>query len=131
MDRDGAIKLLQAADEANVQRYLMISAVGANNPPSDDEVFSVYLRAKGDADAAVMASDRDWTIVRPGTLTNDAETGRVRIEAAPFSGRIPRADVAAVLDELLHSDHASRRLLYLNGGRRPVVDAVAAFLEHD
>jgi hypothetical protein len=55
----------------------------------------------------------------------------VRIEAAPFSGRIPRADVAAVLDELLHSDRASRRLLYLNGGRQPVVDAVAAFLEHD
>ena len=130
MDRDGAIKLLDAANEANVPRYLMISALGASNPPAGDEVFSVYLRAKAEADAAVMASDRDWTILRPGTLTNDPGTGLVRIATAPFDGQIPRADVALVLDELVHAGRASRRVLYLNGGREPVGDAIAAVSEH-
>src|SRR5213592_1237730 len=69
MDRDGAIKLLDAATTAGVQRFQIISAVGAENPPDGDDAFGVYLRAKAEADEAVQASDRDWTIVRPGRLT--------------------------------------------------------------
>jgi uncharacterized protein YbjT (DUF2867 family) len=53
MDRDGAVKLLDAAASSGVPRYLMVSAVGAENPPDGDDVFSVYLRAKAHADAAV------------------------------------------------------------------------------
>ena len=71
MDRDGAIKLLNAT-AADEPHYVMLSAIGAENPPDGDDVFSVYLRAKADADAAVTASDRDWTIVRPGRLTDDS-----------------------------------------------------------
>ena len=66
MDRDGAIKLLNAT-EAAAARYLVVSSVGAESPPSGDGVFEVYLRAKAEADAAVMATDRSWVIVRPGT----------------------------------------------------------------
>ncbi len=119
MDRDGAIKLLEAT-EKDSQRYVMVSAVGAEDPPSGDDVFSVYLRAKAEADAAVGASDRDWTIVRPGRLTDDPGTGRVRLQSTPFRGEIPRDDVAAVLDLVLHERRANHQILYVNGGSDPV-----------
>jgi uncharacterized protein YbjT (DUF2867 family) len=126
VDRDGAIKLLQAALAADVPRYAMISSVGAENPPDDDEVFSVYLRAKAQADAALQASDLDWTIVRPGRLTDEPGTGRVRIDLEPFRGEVPRADVAAVLDELLKRATAVRRILYVNSGDTDLAQALDA-----
>jgi uncharacterized protein YbjT (DUF2867 family) len=124
MDRDGAIKLLEASRQVGASRYLIVSAVGAENPPDDEQVFSVYLRAKAEADQAVMASDREWTIVRPGGLTDDPGTGCVQLEADPFRGQIPRDDVATVLARLLDDPRASRRLLYLNGGETPIDEAV-------
>ena len=128
MDRDGAIRLLDAATTAGVQRFQIISSVGAENPPDGDDAFGVYLRAKADADEAVQASDRDWTIVRPGRLTEDQGTGRVRIESSPFRGQIPRDDVASVLARLLRDSRSSRRLLYVNGGEQPVEGALEAVL---
>jgi nucleoside-diphosphate-sugar epimerase len=125
MDRDGAIKLLEASAESSA-RYVMVSSIGAEHPPSGDDVFSVYLRAKAQADAAVMASDRDWTIVRPGALTDGPGTGRVRIDAEPFRGQVPRDDVAAVLALILHDSRASRRVLYVNGGDDPIEEALQA-----
>ena len=126
LDRDGAIKFLQAATEAGVPRFVVISSTGAEAPPPGDDVFSVYLRAKADADQAVQASDLQWTIVRPGRLTDDPGTGRVRIESAPFRGRVPvpRDDVAAVLARLLPGDRFSRRVLYVNGGEDPIEHAL-------
>jgi uncharacterized protein YbjT (DUF2867 family) len=126
VDRDGAIKLLQAAVAADVPRYTMISSVGAENPPDGDEVFSVYLRAKAQADAALQASDLKWTIVRPGRLTDEPGTGRVRIDLEPFRGEVPRADVAAVLDELLERATAVRRILYVNAGDTDLAQALDA-----
>ena len=76
---------------------MIVSAVGAEDPPDEDDVFGVYLRAKAEADAAVQESDREWTVVRPGGLTDDPGTGRVRLSAEPYRGRVPRDDVAAVL----------------------------------
>ena len=128
MDRDGAIRLLDAATTAGVQRFQIISSVGAENPPDGDDAFGVYLRAKAEADEAVQASDRDWTIVRPGRLTEDQGTGRVRIESSPFRGQIPRDDVASVLARLLRDSRSSRRLLYVNGGEQPVEGALEAVL---
>jgi uncharacterized protein YbjT (DUF2867 family) len=125
VDRDGAIKLLEAATAVGVQRYVIVSSVGAEDPPAGEDVFSVYLRAKAEADAAVQGSDRDWTVVRPGGLTDDAGTGRVRVDSAPFRGRVPRDDVAAVLARLLADPRASRRVLYVNGGTEPIDEALA------
>jgi len=125
MDRDGAIKLLQAGAQA---RYVMISSVGAEDPPDGDDVFSVYLRAKAQADAALAASERDWTIVRPGRLTDDPGTGRVRIDSAPFRGEIPRNDVAALLALLLHDPRAARHIFYVNGGSEPIQQTLEAAL---
>lgn len=129
MDRDGAIKLLRAAGESDVGRFLVISSVGAESPPDGDDVFSVYLRAKAEADAAVQASDRDWAIIRPGRLTDHPGTGRVRVDSTPFRGEVSREDVAAVLDALLHEVPVSRRIFYLNGGEeeiRPALERLAA-----
>jgi nucleoside-diphosphate-sugar epimerase len=128
LDRDGAIKLLEAARAADVPRYLIISSVGAENPPADDDVFSVYLRAKAEADAAVAASDREWTIVRPGALTDDAGTGRARLSAEPSRGRVSRDDVAAVLAALLARDDAAGKTLYVNGGEEPIEAALDSVL---
>jgi nucleoside-diphosphate-sugar epimerase len=124
MDRDGAVKLLEAARTADVGRFLIVSSVGAESPPDGDDVFSVYLRAKAEADQAVAKSDRAWTIVRPGGLTDDPGSGRVRIDAEPFRGRVSRDDVAAVLAALLPDKRATRRTLYVNGGEDPIEQAL-------
>ena len=128
VDRDGAIKLLEAARGARVDRYLMISSVGAENPPDGDDTFSVYLRAKAQADEALMASDSEWTIVRPGLLTDDAGTGRVRIDPEPFREQVPRDDVAAVLDAILHEPRSARRVLYVARGDDEIDAALAKVL---
>ena len=128
MDRDGAVKLLDATAERAVP-YVIVSSVGAENPPGDDDVFSVYLRATAAADAAVQASDRDWTIVRPGGLTDEPGTGRVRIDTEPFRGRVPRDDVADVLAAVLHDKRANHRILYVNAGEESLDQALGRALE--
>src|SRR4051812_21809902 len=125
VDRDGAVKLLAAARARDVPRFVIVSSVGAEDPPSGDEVFAVYLRAKAEADAAVQAGDRTWTIGRPGALTDEPGTGRVRLDETPYRGEIPRADVAAVLDVVLHDDRAAARVLYANGGDVAVEEALS------
>jgi uncharacterized protein YbjT (DUF2867 family) len=127
MDRDGAIKLLEAT-AAESARYVIISSVGAESPPDGDDVFSVYLRAKAEADAAVKDSGRDWTIVRPGGLTDEPGSGRVRIETTPFRGEVPRDDVAAVLAAVLHEPRSAGRIMYVNGGEQLVADALEQVL---
>ena len=125
MDRDGAIKLLQAT-EANAARYLVVSSVGAESPPSGDDVFEVYLRAKAEADAAVTASERPWVIIRPGPLTDDPGTGQVRIGIDPFRDAVTRDDVAAVLAAVIADPAVDRTILYLSGGDVPIAQALAA-----
>lgn len=128
MDRDGAIKLIDAAAAAGVRRYVMVSGAGVENPPDGDEVFAVYLRAKADADAALEASDLDWTILRPGGLTNQPGTGRVRIGSVPFSGPVSRDDVASVLAGLLADSRSAGRVLYLSSGAQPIEQALGEVL---
>jgi uncharacterized protein YbjT (DUF2867 family) len=128
VDRDGAIKLLEGARAADVPRYVMISSVGAENPPDDDDVFSVYLRAKAEADRALAASDRAWTIVRPGFLTDDPGTGRVRIQTDPIRDQVPRDDVAAVLAAVLAEPRSARLTIYVVGGEDPIEQALERVL---
>ena len=124
MDRDGAIKLLDAAAAAGVRRYVIISGAGVEDPPTGDEVFEIYLRAKAEADAAVETSALDWTILRPGGLTDIPGTGNVRIDTAPFSGSIPRDDVAAVIARVLPDHQTHGRILYVNSGTQRLDDAL-------
>jgi nucleoside-diphosphate-sugar epimerase len=124
MDRDGAIKLLRAATSVGAMRYVIVSSTGAEDPPQGNEVFEVYLRAKAQADAAIEASDREWTILRPGGLTDDAGRGTVRIDVAPFRGSVARDDVASVLAALLADPRSVGRILYVNSGEQPIAQAL-------
>ena len=129
VDRDAAILLADAAEVAGVGRYLMISAMGADGDTAaggSDEVFTAYLHAKAAADAAVRArSALGTTIVRPGRLTDDAATGRVRVARSTGRGDIPRADVAAVLVELLDAPATAGVTFEVISGDTPIADAVS------
>lgn len=127
MDLGGAVKLIEAAKAEGVRRYLMVSAMGAANPPATaDDVFGEYLRAKAEADEALRASGLEYTIVRPGGLTDEPGTGLVRVGERLERGEVPRADVAAVLLACLDSRHTIDRSFDLLGGESPVADAVAS-----
>lgn len=125
VDYGAALRCLTATQVAGVGRYVMVSAMGTDDPPQDDDVFSVYLRAKARADLAVMDSDRDWTIVRPGRLTDDDATGRVRLDRHVDRGEIPRDDVAAVLHGVLLDPSTSGHVFEVVGGDTPIDDALA------
>jgi len=126
MDHGGAVKLAAAARAAGIHRYVLVSSMGAD-PDADDSDggFGVYLKAKGRADADVLASGLDVTVVRPGRLTNDPGTGRVRLAAATGGGAVPRDDVAAVLAAVLHAPGTAGATAELVGGDVPVAEAVA------
>lgn len=124
VDYGGAVQTLRAAAAADVGRYVMVSAMGTDDPPPDEDVFSVYLRAKSAADAEVRASDRDWTVVRPGGLTDDPATGAVRLARHVERGKIPRDDVAAVLAACLHEPATVGHVLEVVGGDTPVTEAL-------
>ncbi|HEX2088012.1 MAG TPA: SDR family oxidoreductase [Solirubrobacteraceae bacterium] len=98
VDLGAALKLIGAAERTGVRRYVMVSSVGAHDPEGRSEAMRPYLRAKAEADAALAASGLDYTIVRPGSLTDDPGTGRVALSTELGNrGPIPRDDVAAVL----------------------------------
>lgn len=125
IDRDGAILLADAAISAGVKRMVLISAMSADDfDAASDDVFQVYLRAKSEADAAVRSRDLDWTIVRPGTLTDDAGSGLVSVGETVERGSIPRADVASVIVELLSTGRASRRQFELVSGDVSIAEAI-------
>jgi uncharacterized protein YbjT (DUF2867 family) len=126
VDYGGAVKLIDAAERAGVSRYVIVSSVGADPGASGDDTFAVYLRAKGRADAALASSGLDYTIVRPGHLTDDPGTGRVR---SARDGQIPREDVAAMIAAVLHEPRTAGLTFDLVGGDVPIDDAVAALVE--
>jgi uncharacterized protein YbjT (DUF2867 family) len=128
VDRDAAILLADAAQAAGVDRYVMVSAMAADPyATADDEVFQIYLRAKGLADEAIRSRTAlTSTIVRPGHLTDDAGTGRVAIAESTGRGAIPRADVAAVLVAVLDEPRTAGQSFDLISGETPIAEAVAA-----
>ncbi|MGB3734067.1 MAG: SDR family oxidoreductase [Ilumatobacter sp.] len=128
LDRDGAIESVESAIRVGAKRFVIVSSMGADDPPEDDEGFSIYLRAKHDADVAVRnASDESsitYTIVRPGKLTDEEPTGSVQIAEHAERAEIPRADVAAVLAELIDADEAHDVTFEVVSGSTKIADAV-------
>ncbi|MGW7195988.1 SDR family oxidoreductase [Streptomyces chryseus] len=125
VDRGAAVLFADAAERSGVRRYLVVSSMGADEKRPGDEVFDAYLRAKGAADADVRSrAGLDWTILRPGSLTNDAGTGLVSLGASTGHGPVPRDDVAAVLAELLETPSTAGLTLELISGSVPVTVAV-------
>jgi uncharacterized protein YbjT (DUF2867 family) len=125
MDYGGAVKLIAAAKQAGIRRYVIVSSMGADPDAPGDDTFGVYLRAKGRADDAVRASGLDATVVRPGGLTNDPGTGRVTVGESLPRGQVTRDDVAAVLAAVLDSPSTIGRTFDLTGGETAVPEAVA------
>lgn len=123
VDRDGAILLADACVQAGVGRLVVISARRADSfDPESDDVFQVYLRAKSEADAAVRAhGDLDWTIVRPGGLTDEPGAGMLEI-GENVEGSIPRADVAHLVTELVTSGRGVHRQFEVVAGSTPIAE---------
>ena len=124
MDYGGAVKLIEAARANGIRRYVMVSSIGADPSAPGDDTFSVYLRAKGRADAELAASGLDHTIARPARLTDEPETGRVRIADSVGGGEIGRADVAALLAVVLHEPGTVGKTFELASGATPIDEAV-------
>lgn len=127
VDRDGAIVLADAAELAGIRRYVMISAMAADDyVVGSEEVFQTYLRAKAEADQLVRSRDLDWTVVRPGGLTDDPATGQVAIAERTGRGEIPRDDVAEIITRLVVDGTGVRSQFEVISGRTPIADALAA-----
>ena len=127
MDLGGALKLIEAAKANGISRYLIVSSMGAAEPPGEGGgAFGEYLRAKSEADRALAASGLDYTIVRPGRLTDDPGSSRVKVAPQLERGSIPRADVAAVLLACLDVENTIGREFDLLSGETPIEEALAA-----
>jgi uncharacterized protein YbjT (DUF2867 family) len=126
MDLGGALKLIDAAKAGGIRRYLIVSSMGADNPPPEGgDVFGEYLRAKAGADRTLLDSGLDYTVVRPGMLTDEPPTGRVTIGPRVGRAEVSRADVAAVLAASLSADNTIGKTFELIEGDTPVAEAVA------
>jgi uncharacterized protein YbjT (DUF2867 family) len=124
VDYGGAVKLIDAAKIAGIDRYVMVSAIGADANASGDDVFAIYLRAKGRADEALKNSGLDYTVVRPVGLTDDPGDGRVHIAERVERGKVPRRDVAEVLAAVLHEPQTIKKAFDVTDGDEPVEEAV-------
>ena|SRR5215207_6087268 len=120
VDYGAAVKLM----EAGVRRYVMVSAISAGRPHEWSDAMRPYYDAKAAADERLMESGLDYTIVRPGGLTDDPGTGRVRVGTDLERGEIPRDDVAAVLLAVLETPGAMGKTFELVSGDTPVDEAV-------
>lgn len=125
VDYGGAVKLIAAAEELGVRRYVIVSSMGAEDPEAAPEPMRPYQRAKHDADEALRASGLDWTIVRPGRLTDGPGSGLVDIASSlGRSGEIPREDVGLTVLECLLEPATIGKTFELLEGDTPVVEAL-------
>jgi uncharacterized protein YbjT (DUF2867 family) len=127
VDRAASVLMAEAAGRAGVRRFVQVSSMGAGQPPRPGagEVWAAYITAKTAAEDDLRARDLDWTILRPGGLTDAPATGRIRLAAPPVpAGTVPRADVAAVIAALLDEAGTRHQTLELVSGDSPVAAAV-------
>lgn len=125
MDRDGAIKLMEVAESRGANRYLMLSTMGADDPESREEKMQPYMRAKGEADERLRNSNLDYTIIRPGRLTDEDESGQISAaESLGQYGEIPRADVARTFAVALGAENTFGKTFEILSGDTPTDEAV-------
>lgn len=127
VDRDGAIKLIEAAKNNKIGRYIMISAMGLDEPRGSD-VFQVYQKAKSEADEALRESDLNYTIIKPGRLTDEPGSGLVNMASSLEQGEIPRKDVASVLVHVLEAPGLYKQTFDLVSGDTPIDEAIKKLL---
>ena len=130
VDRDAAIRVIDAAVAVGVKRFVMVSYFGAgpDHGVAQDDPFFPYAQAKAVADAHLRASGLDWTVLGPSRLTLDAPTGRIELGAAGTriaKSEVSRADVAAVVAAALADGSTIRRTIEFNNGDVPIAEALA------
>jgi uncharacterized protein YbjT (DUF2867 family) len=129
VDRDAAIRVIDAAGQAGVRRFVMVSYFGAgpDHGVPQDNSFYPYAEAKAAADAHLRASDLDWTVLGPSGLTLEPATGRIAVGAeAAQKGSVSREDVALVAAAALNDDSTIRRTIDFNNGDLPISEALTA-----
>ncbi len=131
VDLGGSVKSIAAATTSGVRRFVQISAIGVDDPLGDDvnDTWVAYVNAKRDADVALRDSTLDWTILRPGGLTDDAPTGQIELAETVDRAQIPRADVAALIVATLNEPATIGHQWEVVSGLTPIAHAVTAALE--
>ncbi|MDF0748621.1 SDR family oxidoreductase [Marinobacter sp. 71-i] len=126
VDQDGAVRLMDTAKAMGIKRFIVVSSMRAEEPEKGPEKLRHYLWAKHNADEHLKNSGLNYTIVRPGQLTNEEGTGKVAVSAKMEDfGKIPRQDVARVLLAVLDSDTTTNRVFDVVSGDTPVPEALA------
>jgi uncharacterized protein YbjT (DUF2867 family) len=128
VDYGGSVKSADAAQLAGIRRFIQVSAWGVDGDVAADadETWAAYVQAKRDADAQLRARDLDWTILRPGGLTNDPGTGRASLADSVPPGSISREDVARLVVAALDNPGSAGHTWEAIAGDTPIADAVAA-----
>lgn len=128
VDLEGSMRSVQAAESLGIRRFLQVSAMGVDRTPDPSlgDVWEAYVKAKREADAIVRVSTLDWTIVRPGRLTDEPGTGLVSVGRQLESGQVPREDVAAVLAAAIDEPHTIHHQFDLIGGDVPIEEALSS-----
>ena len=125
VDYGAAAKLIDAAKREGVSRYVIVSSIGADDPPAEGgDVFGEYLRAKAKADRELEASGLEYTVIRPGMLTDEQPSGLVSAAAKLDRAEIPRADVAMVVAASLHEPATIGKAFTLVSGETPIDEAL-------
>jgi uncharacterized protein YbjT (DUF2867 family) len=128
VDRDAAIRVIDAANQAGARRFVMVSYFGAgpDHGVPEDNSFYAYAQAKAAADEYLKRSGLDWTILGPGGLTLDDPTGQITVGAEAAKGKVSRADVALVAAAALADDSTIGRTIEFNNGDTPIAEAIKA-----
>ena len=128
IDLDGAVKTVEAAEQAGVKRYVMLSAFGVGDRSTWSDEIKPYYVAKYYADHHVEESSLDWTILRPGALTDDEPTGKFAAGSDAKPGDITRHDVAHALAHVVDDSSTSRKSIELVNGDHSLADALKSGL---
>ena len=128
VDRDAAIRVIDAAEHAGAHRFVMVSYFGAgpDHGVPEHNSFFAYAEAKAAADAHLRASDLNWTVLGPGRLTLEPATGRVTVGAAARGGQVSREDVALMAAAVLADDSTIGRTIEFNNGDVAIREALGA-----
>ncbi|WP_138752695.1 SDR family oxidoreductase [Paenibacillus sinopodophylli] len=124
IDLDGAGKTIEAAEKAGIKRFIMVSAIQANNRDNWHDHILPYYAAKHYADKVLESSRLDYTIIRPGILLNEPGTGMILAADNIKKGSIPREDVARVIITVLKEKNTFRKAFDLIAGDSSIADAL-------
>ena len=124
VDLDGAVKTVEAAQQAGIDRFIMVSALQAHKRENWSEAIKPYYVAKHYADKALLQSSLDYTVIRPGGLLNEPGTGKIKIDENLERGTIPRSDVAKTIFACLNDKKTFKKSFDLISGDKDIAEAI-------